>query len=153
MNRLAAFALHPEQTDEKRGYAWRVALTVVDALAEFGAENTALFAHDDRLQSLVGSVLRRFADADLQSADTWSETLRRVLSATLNGARHTRPSWATWNWAAASTRPFAFRSRRIGCFNSGQPWPNAAISFASMGLGPLGRSVAGCEAPPSGLGK
>ena len=91
--RVAAFYLAAGKTDEGRGYAWRIALTVVDVFAEFGAENAALFTRNPRLQSIVGSVLKRFGEADLQTADSWSEVLKRALSATLNGAVDARGSF------------------------------------------------------------
>jgi hypothetical protein len=65
-------------------YTWRLALTVVDELAEFGAENTALFMHDEKLQDIVCAVLERFAGADVQVTDTTKDLLRAILKATLN---------------------------------------------------------------------
>lgn len=84
--RATAFYVSPGVDPEKKGYAWRIALTVVDVLAEFGAENTALFTRDAKVQGIVRSILQRFGEADLQTADSWEGVLRKVLSATLNGA-------------------------------------------------------------------
>jgi hypothetical protein len=88
--RAAAFYVSPGQDIRKKGYTWRLALTVVDALAEFGAENSVLFTRDEKLQSIVGAVLMRFGEADLQTADSWSGLVRSTLTATLNGALDAR---------------------------------------------------------------
>jgi uncharacterized membrane protein YeaQ/YmgE (transglycosylase-associated protein family) len=83
--RVAAFYVHAGTDDRKQGYSWRLALTVVDAVAEFGAENTALFVRDSNLQGIVGAVLKRFGEADLQTTESPDALLRAVLRATLNG--------------------------------------------------------------------
>ena len=82
---LAAFHVGAGADFRNKGYPWRLALTVVDVLAELGAENAPKFVRDPGLQSLVGEVLKRFADADLQKADSTGELVRGVLAATLNG--------------------------------------------------------------------
>lgn len=82
---ISAFYIGPGKDERQKGYAWRLALTVVDAIAEFGAENTALFMRDEGMQSIVSSVLRRFGNADAQTTDSNSELLRIVLKSTLNG--------------------------------------------------------------------
>ncbi len=87
---VAAFYVAQGDDDRENSYAWRIALTVVDVLAEFGTENTALFTRDPKIQGLVGSVLKRFGDADLQKLDSSKAVLRAVLSATLNGALDNR---------------------------------------------------------------
>lgn len=83
--RVAAFYVHAGTDDRNQGYTWRLALTVVDAVAEFGAENTALFVRDANLQGIVRSVLKRFGEADLQTTESPDALLRAVLRATLNG--------------------------------------------------------------------
>jgi hypothetical protein len=47
--RLAAYHVAAGKDSRARGYEWRIALTVVDVVAEFGAENTALFVRDKKL--------------------------------------------------------------------------------------------------------
>ncbi len=84
--RIAAFAISPGEDSRQKGYTWRLALTVVDVLAEFGAENTALFTRDERTQGIVKAILQRFAAADLQTTDSGDALVRAALSATLNGA-------------------------------------------------------------------
>ncbi len=88
--RIAAFAIGPGKDSRQKGYTWRLALTVVDVLAEFGAENSVLFTRDEKTQGIIKSILQRFADADLQTTDSGSDLLRSVLSATLNGALDAR---------------------------------------------------------------
>lgn len=83
--RVAAFYVHAGIDYRNKGYTWRLALTVVDVVAEFGAENTALFTRDKNLQGIIGAVLKRFGDADAQTTDSTNDLLRCVLSATLNG--------------------------------------------------------------------
>jgi uncharacterized membrane protein YeaQ/YmgE (transglycosylase-associated protein family) len=83
--RVAAFYVHAGTDYRNQGYTWRLALTVVDEVAEFGAENTALFVRDANLQGIVGAVLKRFGEADLQATDSPDALLRAVLGATLNG--------------------------------------------------------------------
>lgn len=82
---ISAYYIGPGKDEREKGYTWRLALTVVDAVADFGAENTALFLRDEGIQSIVGSVLKRFGNADVQNTDSNSELLRIVLRATLNG--------------------------------------------------------------------
>lgn len=87
---VAAFYVAQGDDDRKTSYTWRIALTVVDVLAEFGTENIALFTRDPKVQGIVSSVLKRFGDADLQKLDSSKAVLRAVLSATLNGALDNR---------------------------------------------------------------
>jgi hypothetical protein len=84
--RVAAFYVHAGNDYRNKGYCWRLALTVADVVAEFGAENTALFVRDKNLQGIVGAVLKRFGETDAQTTDSTRDLLRCVLSATLNGA-------------------------------------------------------------------
>jgi len=90
--RLAAFYIAPGNDGRKVGHAWRVGLAVADAVVEFGAENTALFLRDARLQAVAGAVLGRFAEPDLATFDSWQGLLRHTLQATLNGALDARSS-------------------------------------------------------------
>ena len=83
--RVAAFYVHAGRDYRNQGYTWRLALTVVDVVAEFGVENTALFVRDPNLQGIIGAVLKRFGEADLQTTDAADDLLRAVLGATLNG--------------------------------------------------------------------
>jgi hypothetical protein len=82
---VAAFCVSAGNDFRNKSYTWRLALTVVDELAEFGAENTALFMRDEKLQGIVSAVLERFAGADVQVTDSTKDLLRAILKATLNG--------------------------------------------------------------------
>ena len=84
--RVGLFYLKAELDPSEKGYSWRIALTVVDVLAEFGDDNVALFTRDEKVQKIVGSVLKRFGETDLQTAASWNGVLRKALTATLNGA-------------------------------------------------------------------
>jgi hypothetical protein len=84
--RQAAFAIASGRDQRELGYAARTALLVVDTLAEFGAENTARFVRDKSIQTVVQSILERFANPQLETFDEWNPFLRHALSATLNGA-------------------------------------------------------------------
>ena len=84
--RLAAYYVASGQDSREKGYSWRLALTVVDVLAEFGAENTALFVRDKKLQAVVGAVLKNFAEPDLATLDSLDGLLRHAVAASLNGA-------------------------------------------------------------------
>ena len=84
--RLAAYYVASGQDSREKGYPWRLALTVVDVLAEFGAENTSLFVRDKKLQSVVGAVLKNFAEPDLAKIDSLDVLLRHAVAASLNGA-------------------------------------------------------------------
>ncbi len=83
--RVAAFYIGSGADLRNKSYSWRIALTVVDVLSEFGGENAALFIRDERLQGVVGAVLKRFGEADVQKIDSTSILLQTVLRATLNG--------------------------------------------------------------------
>jgi hypothetical protein len=84
--RLAAYYVASGQDTREKGYSWRLALTVVDVLAEFGAENTALFVRDTKLQAVVGAVLKNFGEPDLAKIASLDALLRHALAASLNGA-------------------------------------------------------------------
>ncbi|PQP35058.1 hypothetical protein C6A37_04500 [Desulfobacteraceae bacterium SEEP-SAG9] len=88
--RIAAFSISPGEDSRQKGYPWRLALTVVDVLAEFGTETPGVFTKDPKTQGIIKAILQRFADADLQTADSGSGLLRAALSATLNGALDAR---------------------------------------------------------------
>jgi hypothetical protein len=92
---ITAFYISSGADYRNKDYSWRIALTVVDVLAEFGAENMSLFTRNKELQSLAGTVLQRFASADIQAADSTQVLLRTALSATLNGALDARLNAAT----------------------------------------------------------
>ena len=73
--------------DERRNsYAWRLGLTVVDTVADLGADNVALFVRDPGLQSMAAGILKRFGDANVDRVDSAGAVVRAALGATLNGA-------------------------------------------------------------------
>lgn len=86
----AAFFLASGRDERQLGYSLRLGLLVVDVLAEFGAENTALFTRDPRASAAVHAILERLAKPDLESFSEWSPLLRHVLSSTLNGLLDSR---------------------------------------------------------------
>ena len=87
---IAAFYISSGRDVRNKSYTWRLALTVVDVVAEFGGENAALFTRDERMQGIVGGVLRRFGEADVDKADSTRELLHAALGATLNGVLDAR---------------------------------------------------------------
>ncbi|OPY85858.1 MAG: hypothetical protein A4E65_00027 [Syntrophorhabdus sp. PtaU1.Bin153] len=89
----AAFYIGPGKDQRQIGYGWRMALLVVDVMAEFGAENTALFTRDEVLRSIIQAVLVRFSKPDLESYDSWSPFLRHALTVTLNGVLDARQAY------------------------------------------------------------
>ncbi|OPY67380.1 MAG: hypothetical protein A4E62_02293 [Syntrophorhabdus sp. PtaU1.Bin002] len=89
----AAFCIRPGKDQRQMGYGWRMALLIVGVMAEFGAENTALFTRDETLRSIVQAVLIRFSKPDLESYDAWSPFLRQALTATLNGVLDARQAY------------------------------------------------------------
>jgi hypothetical protein len=91
----AAFHVGAGKDDRQIGYGGRVGLLVVDVLAEFGAQNTALFVRDPGVRSVVQAVLQRFAKPDLESFSQWSPLLRHALSSTLNGLLDARGALVT----------------------------------------------------------
>jgi hypothetical protein len=91
--RLAAFYIRAGKDDRTIGYAGRVALLVVDVLAEFGAENTSLFVRDKNTQTVVKAVLTRFSQPLLEDYDEWSPLLRHAIGSTLNGVLDARESY------------------------------------------------------------
>jgi len=91
--RLAAYYIRAGKDDRTIGYAGRVALLVVDILAEFGAENTSLFVRDKTTQDIVKAVLTRFSQPELDDYDAWSPLLRHAIRSTLNGVLDARKSY------------------------------------------------------------
>ena len=81
----AAFYIAAGRDERGLDYVARVGLLVADLLAEFGAENTALFVRNPNAQTIVQSVLANFAKPGLESFEEWSPFLRHALGATLNG--------------------------------------------------------------------
>jgi hypothetical protein len=98
----AAFYIAAGKDQRDLGYGARVGLLVADVLAEFGAENTALFVRDSNAQTILQSVLENFARPDLESFEDWSPFLRHALGATLNGLLDSRTVLAGHaKWAEA----------------------------------------------------
>ena len=99
---VAAFYIGAGRDFRDKNYTWRLALTVVDVVAEFGADNVDLFARDEQIQSILGGVLKRFGEADVQSTDTTWDLVHAALSATLNGVIDARQYYNTGNqWVEA----------------------------------------------------
>lgn len=82
---ISAFYIGAGKDVRNKSYTWRLALTVLDVFADFGAEHTDLLLRDKNIQSVVQSILTRFGEADTQSSDSTSQLLKIVLSSTLNG--------------------------------------------------------------------
>jgi hypothetical protein len=98
----AAFYIATGRDERGLGYSARVGLLVADVLAEFGAENTALFVRDSNAQGILQSVLENFAKPDLEGFEDWSPFLRHALGATLNGLLDSRAVLAGHaKWAEA----------------------------------------------------
>ena len=98
----AAFYIATGRDERGLGYGARVGLLVADVIAEFGAENTALFVRDPNAQTIVQSVLENFAKPDLENFEDWSPFLRHALGATLNGLLDSRAVLAGHaKWAEA----------------------------------------------------
>ncbi len=82
---LSAYFIRSGKDERNKSYKWRLALTVVDVLAEFGAENMALFTRDKNFQNIIGAILARFAESDMQKLDSNRQVFKSMISATLNG--------------------------------------------------------------------
>lgn len=91
----AAFHVAAGRDDRQIGYGARVGLLVADVLAEFGAQNTAVFVRDPGVRTVVQAVLERFSKPDLASFEKWSPLLRHALSATINGLLDARGALVT----------------------------------------------------------
>jgi len=112
----AAFYIASGRDERGLGYSARVGLLVADVLAEFGAENTALFVRDANAQTILQSVLENFAKPDLDGFEDWSPFLRHALGATLNGLLDSRTVLAGHaKWAEALLGALA--SARAGSAN------------------------------------
>ena len=91
--RMAAFYIRAGKDNRTIGYAGRMALLVVDVVAEFGAENTSLFIRDLKVQTVVKAVLTRFSEPELEDYEDWSPLVRHALGATLNGVLDAREAY------------------------------------------------------------
>ena len=82
---VAAFQITAGKDGRGMGYGARVGLLGADVVAEFGAQNSALFVRDPAMRGVFESVLTRFSEPQLETFAEWSPLLRHVLSVTLNG--------------------------------------------------------------------
>jgi hypothetical protein len=145
----AAFYIGAGKDERNKSYTWRLALTVVDTFAEFGAENTALFTRDEGIQSVVGSVLKRFGAADVQTLDSNSAVLQVVLQSTLNGVLENRSSIEVENeWlnalldaliAARDSLPVEEQDNFIAGLVKGKGYPLLVGSLLEQGAGVLAK--------------
>jgi len=83
--RLAAFYITAGEDARTIKYVARTALLVADVVAEFGAENAALFIRHQPTRDVVTTIVGRFAKPDLESFSDWSPLLRHALSTALEG--------------------------------------------------------------------
>jgi hypothetical protein len=147
--RLAAFYVAAGRDSRPKGYEWRIALTVVDAVAEFGAENTALFVRDKQLQSVVGAVLKNFAEPDLAKFESFAGLLRHAVAATLNGALDAQGAFKGENeWldavlgALADARKASDDNYILGLLN-GEGYPLLVGSLIGAAAGKIGAEGSG----------
>ncbi len=104
----AAFYIAAGRDERGVSYPARIGLLVADVLAEFGAENTALFVRDENAQTILKSVLENFARPELEEFEDWSPLLRHALGATLNGLLDSRTVLASHaKWVDALLRALA----------------------------------------------
>ena len=88
----AAFYISAGKDTRQIGIGGRVGLLVADVIAEFGAENTALFVRDAGVRRVVQITLEKFAQPELEKFDAWSPLLRHAMNTTLNGLLDARGS-------------------------------------------------------------
>lgn len=73
---------------------WRLALAVVDVLAEFALEQQQRIVRSEAGRKVIATVLQRFTEGDLEEeATTAGLLLKRVVNATLNGLLDSREAW------------------------------------------------------------
>ncbi|MEM1114687.1 MAG: hypothetical protein AAGI11_22430 [Pseudomonadota bacterium] len=115
--RRAVYFLGPGRIDLGDSLGFRLAMVVVDVLAEFTLENQHLLVKDDTSKEVLAAILTRFASGDLEDEIASSEILlRRLLSSTMNGALDARESWSgsdVWLTAALDALDDA-RTRSAG---------------------------------------
>ena len=92
VTRVVYFVSAGAETREN-SYGWRLALTVVDALAEFGAENVSLLTRDERTRKVLQAVLERFSSPDLSQMASWGVLVRHALASTMNGVLDARDAF------------------------------------------------------------
>jgi hypothetical protein len=82
---------------------WRLAMAVLDVLAEFALEQKELLVRDEAGRQILAAVLQRFSEGDLEEGATTAKLLlMRVVSATLNGFLDTHEAWEGDNeWVEA----------------------------------------------------
>lgn len=84
--RLAAFTFAAGSDNRQITYSARIALSVMDTLLEFGAENTALLVHDQKVRDIAELVLQRFAEPEWDQFENWNPLLQSALRSVLNAA-------------------------------------------------------------------
>lgn len=86
----AIFHIAAGRDPKSLNYGMRIGLLVADVVAEFGAENSALFVRDPKVRIVVQAVLERFAAPTLEDFTEWAPLLRHALGAALNGVLDAR---------------------------------------------------------------
>jgi len=145
---ITAFYISSGTDYRNKDYSWRIALTVVHVLSEFGAENMSLFTRNAELQSVAAAVLQRFASADIQDADSTQVLLRTALSATLNGVLDARTGSTTGNrWignildallVSREALPAEQQDNYIAGLLQGHGYPLLIATVLDMGAAKLG---------------
>lgn len=92
--RRASYYLGAGRSNLGGSLSFRLAMVVVDVLAEFTLDTQHLFVKDEAKGAIIKAILTRFSEGDLEDEISSSEILlRRLLSSTLNGALDARESW------------------------------------------------------------
>ncbi len=152
--RITAFYISSGEDHRNKDYSWRIALTVVDVLAEFGSENMSLFTRNEEIQSVAGSVLQRFAKTDVQETDSTQDLLRVALSAILSGALDARAGYGARNhtWidsvldallVSRETLPAEQQENYVAGLLRGNGYPLLVATVLDMGAGELDDDNAG----------
>jgi len=92
--RRASYYLGAGRSNLGGNLSFRLAMVIVDVLAEFTLDTQHLFVKDEGKGAIITAILTRFSEGDLEDQIGSSEILlRRLLSCTLNGALDTRETW------------------------------------------------------------
>ena len=111
----ASFHVSAGKKDGNISHIGRVGLLVVDVLSEFGVDAAALLINHKPTAAIVSSLLKNFAQNDLEDIGGWQELFEHSFRSTLSGVVDSRTEIARDNrWVLATIDAIGDARSRLG---------------------------------------